>query len=162
MCMCMCLLVSCIKFLKRLRWRLGEILRLLQLNLFEWLHFDDLFENGNPIPGSPIHSCYLFTRCCYGFCSGSTKKDLVWTANKHDRRSGIATMRCDAIKADIVATRPDYFFDAGNLVDPADLLLREFVDDCSTWFGTVASPPNEYGYTVYRLNVDAVDLGCSQ
>ena len=40
--MCMCLLVSHVKFLNRIRWSPGEILRLLQLNLFERRPLDDL------------------------------------------------------------------------------------------------------------------------
>ena len=40
--MCMYLLVCYVRFLNRSRWKLGEILRLLQLNLFERRTLDDL------------------------------------------------------------------------------------------------------------------------
>ena len=65
----------------------------------------------------------------------------------------------ERIRADIVRDRPDYLFDAGDYVDygPGSALLRKLVAQCEDWFETVATPPNRYGYTVYRLDNDAVD-----
>ena len=48
--MCMYLLVCHVKFLSRRGWKLGEILRLLQLNLFERRHLDDLLGNKAQAP----------------------------------------------------------------------------------------------------------------
>ena len=51
--MCMYLLVSYVKFLSRRGWKLVEILRLLQLNLFERRSLDDLLGNKPQAP--PVH-----------------------------------------------------------------------------------------------------------
>ena len=52
--MCMCLLVCHVKFLSRLGWSIGEILRLLQLNLFERRPLDELLANkAQAPPASP-------------------------------------------------------------------------------------------------------------
>ena len=72
----------------------------------------------------------------------------------------------ERIRADIVHDRPDYLFDAGDILayGPGSALLRELVVACEDWFHTVAAPPNRAGYTVYRLDDDAVDQneGCGQ
>ena len=72
----------------------------------------------------------------------------------------------ERIRVDIIRNRPDYLFDAGDYVDygPGSALLRELVAKCEDWFHTVAAPPNKYGYTVYRLDNDAVDRneGCGR
>ena len=46
----MCLMVCHVKFLSRRGWKLGEILRLLQLNLFERRSLDDLLRNKTQDP----------------------------------------------------------------------------------------------------------------
>ena len=52
--MCMYLLVCHVKFLSRRGWKLGEILHLLQLNLFERRHLDDpLGKQGQAPPVRP-------------------------------------------------------------------------------------------------------------
>ena len=51
--MCMYLLVSHVKFLSRQGWRLVEILRLLQLNLFERRSLDGLLLNKTQDPPAP-------------------------------------------------------------------------------------------------------------
>ena len=51
--MCMYLLVSYVKFLSRKGWKLVEILRLLQLNLFERRSLDDLLGNKMEDPPDP-------------------------------------------------------------------------------------------------------------
>ena len=51
--MCMYLLVSHVKFLSRKGWKLVEILRLLQLNLFERRSLDDLLGNKTEDPPDP-------------------------------------------------------------------------------------------------------------
>ena len=48
--MCMYLLVCWVKFLGRRAWKIGEILRLLQLNLFERRPLDDLLANNAQDP----------------------------------------------------------------------------------------------------------------
>ena len=64
----------------------------------------------------------------------------------------------ERIRADIVRDRPDYLFDAGDLAyGPGSALLRKLVAECEDWFHTVAAPPNRAGYTVYRLDNEAVD-----
>ena len=73
----------------------------------------------------------------------------------------------ERIRADIVRDRPDYLFAAGDQVayGPGSALLRKFVAECETWFQTVAAPANNrHGFSVYRLDNDAVDRneGCGQ
>ena len=53
--MCMYLMVCYVNFLGRQGWKLGELLRLLQLNLFERRPLDDLLANRaqDPPPCSP-------------------------------------------------------------------------------------------------------------
>ena len=70
----------------------------------------------------------------------------------------VATLDLDRLKVEIARDRPDYLFESGDVVGygPATALLRDLVAECGDWFETVAAPPNMYGYTVYRLNGDAV------
>ena len=70
----------------------------------------------------------------------------------------VATLDLDRLKVEIARDRPDYLFESGDVVGygPATALLRDLVAECGDWFETVAAPPNVYGYTVYRLNGDAV------
>ena len=81
-----------------------------------------------------------------------------------DHRTG--NLDAARIKAEIARDRPDYLFESGDLVayGPATALLRDLVLECRDWFERVVDPTNKYGYTVYRLNNDAVDLdkGCTQ
>ena len=51
--LCMYLLAPYLKFANRLRWSLAEILRLLQLNLFERQPLDDLLGNKALDPPAP-------------------------------------------------------------------------------------------------------------
>ena len=52
--LCVRLMLSCVKFANRLSWTLGEMLRLLQLNLFERCPLVDLFRPAaDPPPPSP-------------------------------------------------------------------------------------------------------------
>ena len=48
--MCIYLILSYIKFANRIAWRLSEILRLLQLNLFERRPLRELLGSGNESP----------------------------------------------------------------------------------------------------------------
>ena len=70
-----------------------------------------------------------------------------------------ATLDLDRLKAEIARDRPDYLFESGDVVayGPATALLRDLVAECGDWFETVAGPSRGYGYTVYRLNGDAVE-----
>lgn len=69
----------------------------------------------------------------------------------------VATLDLDRLKAEIIRDRPDYLFESGDIVayGPATALLRDLVAECGDWFETVAAPSDK-GYTVYRLNHDAV------
>ena len=70
----------------------------------------------------------------------------------------VATLDLDRLKAEIMRDRPDYLFESGDVVayGPATALLRDLVTECGDWFETVATPSDVHGYTVYRLNHDAV------
>ena len=62
------------------------------------------------------------------------------------------------LKADIVRERPDYLFDAGDLVHwTAKYSFRKLVAKCGDWFEKVAKSSTAYGYIVYRLDHDAID-----
>ena len=52
--MCVHLILAYLKFSNRLKWKLSQILRLLQLNLFERRTLDDLLqpERDPPCPGN--------------------------------------------------------------------------------------------------------------
>ncbi|MCY4560122.1 MAG: hypothetical protein OXF79_27925 [Chloroflexi bacterium] len=49
--MCVHLILAYLKFSNRLKWRLSEILRLLQLNLFERRTLNDLLQPERDPPG---------------------------------------------------------------------------------------------------------------
>ena len=70
-----------------------------------------------------------------------------------------APVTAEQLEADIVRDRPDYLFDAGDRVGawPARYPFRELVAECGDWFERVAGPATGTGYTVYRLDHDAID-----
>ena len=69
-----------------------------------------------------------------------------------------APVTAGQLAADIVRERPDYLFDAGDHIYwTAKYPFRKLVVECGGWFEKVAKSSTVWGYTVYRLDRDAID-----
>ncbi len=67
--------------------------------------------------------------------------------------------------AELARDQPDFLFDAGDVVPfgPANDVFRTLATEhCPDLFEPLATPPNRYGYTLYRMHHEAERLGrCS-
>lgn len=62
------------------------------------------------------------------------------------------------MRTSILRDRPDYLFDPGTITFKLmKSSFPEFLRRCKNWFEVVASPPNFFNFTVYRLKTDALD-----